>query len=116
MRTLLRWRAPHSNASLHTTHLQMPTYSIVPIAHSADKHLALVERIRANLADLYETGRWKLYYSEAELLAQARELASLHDKWAAISERARQTLPALEQWTAPSPDASPDEPTRLHAA
>ena len=94
----------------------MPTHSIVPIAYSADKHLALVERIRANLADLYDTGRWKRYYSEAELLAHARELASLHGKWAAISERAHAKLPALEQWTAPPPDASPDEPTRLRAA
>ena len=99
----------------------MPTYSIVPIAQSADKHLALVERMRASLADLYETGRWKHYYSEAELLAQARELATLHDKWAAITGRARQTLPALEQWTAPapppppSPDPSAGE-TQLRAA
>ena len=102
----------------------MPTYSIVPIAQSADKHLALVERMRASLADLYETGRWKHYYSEAELLAQARELATLHDKWAAIAERTRQTLPALEQWTAlpPSPapatppDSSESESTQLCAA
>ena len=102
----------------------MPTYSIVPIAQSADKHLALVERMRASLADLYETGRWKHYYSEAELLAQARELATLHDKWAAITGRARQTLPALEQWTAsppspavpPPPDASESESTQLCAA
>jgi hypothetical protein len=99
----------------------MPTYSIVPIAQSADKHLALVERMRASLADLYEAGRWKHYYSEVELLAQARELATLHDKWAAIAERTRQTLPALEQWTAPapppppSPDPSAGE-TQLRAA
>jgi hypothetical protein len=97
----------------------MATYSIVPIAQSADKHLALVERIRANLADLYETGRWRHYYSETELLAHARELATLHDKWAAIAERARTNLPALEQWTAPvppPPDASPNEPAPLRAA
>jgi hypothetical protein len=80
--------------------------------------------MRASLADLYETGRWKHYYSETELLAQARELATLHDNWAAIAERARQTLPALEQWTAlppsPTPQASPDasqnESTQLCAA
>jgi hypothetical protein len=84
----------------------MPTYSIVPIAQLADKHLALVDRIRANLADLYETGRWKRYYSEAELLAHARELAGLHDKWAAIAEHARTSGPGLEQWTArPLPTA-----------
>jgi len=104
----------------------MPTYSIVPIAQSADKHLALVERMRASLANLYETGRWKHYYSEAELLAQARELATLHDNWSAIAERARQTLPDLEQWTAlpPSPapapatppGASASESTQLYAA
>jgi hypothetical protein len=100
----------------------MPTYSIVPISESADKYLALVERIRASLVDLYETGRWKHYYSEAELLAHARELATLHDKWAVIADRARTKLPALEQWTAPPtpppplPDVSESEPTPLRAA
>jgi hypothetical protein len=75
-------------------------YSIVPIGESADKYLALVERIRANLADLYDTGRWRRYYSEAELLARARELATLQDKWADIAERSRRRLPAIENGAA----------------
>jgi hypothetical protein len=94
----------------------MVRYSIVPIGESADKYLALVERIRTNLADLYETGRWKRYYSEAELLAHARELAALHDTWAEIAERARKKLPALEQWATPSPTVLASESTPFRAA
>ena len=78
----------------------MANYSIVPIGEAADKYLALVERIRANLADLYDTGRWRRYYSEAELLARARELATLQDKWADIAERSRRRLPAIENGAA----------------
>jgi hypothetical protein len=116
MRTLLRWRAPRPTARSHTTHSAMATYSIVPIGELADKYLALVERCQANLADLYETGRWRRYYSEAELLAHAREFATLHDKWAEIAERTHGKLPALEQWAAPLLDATPGGPTQLHAA
>ena len=94
----------------------MATYSIVPIGESADKYLALVERIRLNLAELYDTGRWKRYYTEAELLAQARELASLQDRWTEIAERSRKSLPAIEHWTAAPPDPSANETMPLRVA
>jgi hypothetical protein len=51
-----------------TTH-PMATYSIVPTAEVADKYLALAEQSCIHIAELYQTGRWRHYYSETELLA-----------------------------------------------
>ena len=78
----------------------MPIHPIAPTADVARKYLALVERSRANLTDLYDSGWWRHYYSEAELIARARELAGLRDKWAAVAALAGNGLPALERWGA----------------
>jgi hypothetical protein len=93
----------------------MPIHPIAPPADVARKYLALVERSRANLTDLYDSGRWKHYYSEAELVTRARELAGLRDKWAAVAALAGNGLPSLERWGAsgsePAEAAEPASPT-----
>ena len=76
----------------------MATHAIVPIAEIANKYLALIDRRRAELSELYDTGRWKLYYSDAELCDRARELTILHDKWTAVAAMGGNGLPALRRW------------------
>jgi hypothetical protein len=95
----------------------MATYSIVQSAEVADKYLALVERFRANFAELYETGRWKHYYSETELLARVHELIILRDKWTEVAALGRKRLPTLQHWTPEPPsDAPANEAMRQRAA
>lgn len=78
----------------------MANHPIVPTADVAQKFLALIDQRRAHLSELYDTGRWKLYYSDEELRARARELAALRDKWAAVAALGGNGLPALRRWEA----------------
>lgn len=50
----------------------------------ARKWLALAERRRLHLDELRDTGRWRHYYTSAELLEAIREAVVLRDKWARI--------------------------------
>jgi hypothetical protein len=83
----------------------MANHPIVPTADVARKFLALIDQRRAHLSELYDTGRWRLYYSDEEL--RARELVALRDKWAAVAALGGNGLPALRRWEA-SPRASAD--------
>ncbi len=56
-----------------------------PYAVVARKWLALVERRQAHLVELRETGRWKHYFSEAEIDTQLRELTVVRHRWAKIA-------------------------------
>jgi uncharacterized repeat protein (TIGR03809 family) len=49
---------------------------------------ALAERRKAYLVDLYESGRWRLYYTEAEFISRLREAIRGVDRWSA-TEQAR---------------------------
>ena len=51
----------------------------------AQKWRDLAERRRDHYARLYDTGRWKLYYSEDEFLARMREVVMLAEYWADIA-------------------------------
>ena len=46
----------------------------------------LAERRRAHFIELYETGRWKHYYSEREFVALMRETVQLADDWSRLVE------------------------------
>jgi uncharacterized repeat protein (TIGR03809 family) len=45
----------------------------------------LAERRRAYFVDLYESGRWQRYYSEAKFLSEMREAVKAADDWAKIA-------------------------------
>lgn len=45
----------------------------------------LAEKRRAHLIDLYETGRWKHYYSESQFVALMRETVQLADDWSRLA-------------------------------
>jgi hypothetical protein len=85
----------------------MPPHPIVSTTEVAQKFLALVERSRANFRDLYDSGRWRYYYSEEELIARARELVGLHDKWVAVAALGGNGLPSLHRWMAELLDDAP---------
>jgi uncharacterized repeat protein (TIGR03809 family) len=45
----------------------------------------LAERRRAHFIDLFNSGRWKHYYSEQQFLLQLREAIQLSERWAMIA-------------------------------
>jgi uncharacterized repeat protein (TIGR03809 family) len=53
----------------------------------AQKWRDLAERRRDHYAALYDSGRWKRYSSEAELLERMREVVALAETWAEIAPR-----------------------------
>jgi len=58
--------------------------------------LTLAERRKAHLIELFETGRWIHYFTEAELLAELRAAKVACDRFAKVagSERPEATSPA----------------------
>jgi uncharacterized repeat protein (TIGR03809 family) len=45
----------------------------------------LAERRRAHLLELYQTGRWKRYFSEERFLVQMRDAVRLTERWAELA-------------------------------
>ena len=45
----------------------------------------LAEKRRAHLVELYDTGRWKHYYTEEELVARMRDAIRLAETWERLS-------------------------------
>ena len=62
----------------------------------AERWLDLAERRRGHFAELYRSGRWRLYYEEDAFRAHVREVARICDRWASILERHRQLSPEPE--------------------
>jgi uncharacterized repeat protein (TIGR03809 family) len=71
---------------------------------TAQKWRVLAERRHAYLVDLYDSGRWTRYYTEAQLVECMRESVRQRDRWAQVAP--------------PPPDAAPapDIPDQLAAA
>ena len=57
-----------------------------PLDEVAQKWRDIAERRREHFIRLYDSGRWKLYYTEEEFLARMREAIALVNRWAAITE------------------------------
>jgi uncharacterized repeat protein (TIGR03809 family) len=53
----------------------------------AQKWRTLAERRRAHFVELYDSGRWKHYYTEAQFLYRMREAIQQSERWAAIAPR-----------------------------
>ncbi len=45
----------------------------------------LADKRRAHFIELYDTGRWKHYYTEEQLVARMREAINLADAWERLS-------------------------------
>jgi uncharacterized repeat protein (TIGR03809 family) len=57
-----------------------------PLDEVAQKWRDIAERRREHFIRLYDTGRWKLYYTEEEFLTRMREAIALVNRWTAITE------------------------------
>jgi len=53
-----------------------------PYHSVARKWLALVERRQENFIDICNSGRWRQYYTRAEIVDEMRKLRGLRDQWA----------------------------------
>lgn len=70
----------------------------IPTVFAVDltrKWRALAERRRAHLVDLYDSGRWRLYYSEQEFVLRLREAIGVVEKWSATERSATCEAAAL---------------------
>jgi uncharacterized repeat protein (TIGR03809 family) len=56
-----------------------------PYDEVARKWRDLAERRREHFVELYESGRWKYYYSEAEFIREMREVVKAAEDWARIA-------------------------------
>jgi uncharacterized repeat protein (TIGR03809 family) len=52
---------------------------------AARKWRALAERRRAHFVELYRSGRWRHYYTEAEFVARMRQAVAVADRWAELA-------------------------------
>ena len=57
-----------------------------PLDQVALKWRDIAERRRAHFVQLYDSGRWKLYYTEEQFITRMREAIKLAERWASISE------------------------------
>jgi uncharacterized repeat protein (TIGR03809 family) len=51
----------------------------------AHRWLELIERRHANFIDLYDTGRWRHYFTQEQFLDEIRKVLRLRDQWSAIA-------------------------------
>jgi hypothetical protein len=56
-----------------------------PYDSVARKWLALAERRQAHFSELGASGRWRHYFTEAELDQEIRQAKLLRDRWARIA-------------------------------
>ena len=63
-----------------------------PYDSIARSWLALVERRQLNFIELCNTGRWRHYYTHAQLLDEMRKVLHLRNQWARLAG-----LPVSEQ-------------------
>jgi hypothetical protein len=69
---------------------QMPAKMIPPtirLERVALKWRALAERRRDHFIDLYQSGRWRHYYSDQEFLEAMHDALALAERWALIAPR-----------------------------
>ena len=59
----------------------------------ADKWRLLAEKRREYFLELYRSGRWTIYYTEAEFVLRMREVNALVDAWMGIIDPAVVELP-----------------------
>ena len=60
------------------------------------KWRALAERRRDHFFDLYQTGRWKLYYKDNEFLDAMNQAIAIADRWAVIAPKPGEIVTAAK--------------------
>lgn len=82
----------------------------IPLAFPVDltrKWRALAERRKAHLVDLYDSGRWRLYYSEQEYILRLREAIGAVERWSATEQSAAREAVVLSISPAEVGDSAP---------
>jgi uncharacterized repeat protein (TIGR03809 family) len=62
-------------------------FSAHALEEVALKWRALAERRRAHFIELYQSGRWKHYFTEEQFLLRMREAVRASERWAEIAPR-----------------------------
>jgi len=60
------------------------------------KWRAMAEQRRAHFRDLYRSGRWKHYYTDAQFLTEMRQAVAVAERWAKIAPLPEEREPAIE--------------------
>jgi hypothetical protein len=63
-----------------------------PYDRIARRWLALAERRQIDFLELYESGRWRHYYSETKLREEIQKIIDVRERWAKIVGRRSQEL------------------------
>jgi uncharacterized repeat protein (TIGR03809 family) len=61
--------------------------AFLKFGQTAQKWRDLADQRRAAFTDLYESGRWKKYYTEDELLLRMREVVGTAETWTEVASR-----------------------------
>lgn len=69
----------------------------------------LAERRKAHFIDLFETGRWKHYYTDVAFLAELRQAVAAADRWNVV-------VAASESRSTEAADAAPEREDALQPA
>jgi uncharacterized repeat protein (TIGR03809 family) len=70
----------------------------------AQKWCDLAERRRAHFLDMYQSGRWRHYYTEEQFIRRMREAIRAAETWARIARLpleenlAAETQPLADRW------------------
>ena len=67
---------------------------------------ALAERRRAHFIELYDSGRWKLYFTEEQFVARMREAVQGSERWAEVAPRPEDEVFAEQERSAAHRDAA----------
>ncbi len=69
----------------------------------AQKWRALAEQRRTHYSELYESGRWKIYFDESVLLDRMREVVASAERWnEVVSSFSQDTASTTEPANKPS--------------
>ena len=79
---------------------RMPAHALDAVAQ---KWRDLAERRRAHFLELYDSGRWKHYYSEEHFLYRMREAIRVAQRWAEIAPPMDDVALAQDQSSAEGP-------------
>ena len=65
----------------------------IPPDQVAKRWRDLADRRRSHFVELYESGRWKLYYSEADFIARMREVVQAAERWEKLASGLAPKIP-----------------------
>jgi uncharacterized repeat protein (TIGR03809 family) len=92
-----------------------PSFDAQRYQHALERWRALAESRLAHISDLYETGRWQLYFSERDFLATVRAARVAAETWQRLVPDAPQLAEVVELTTAP-PYAETPLPQQFYEA